>query len=504
MSLVPDLLGFAKARVPDRPAVICEQRTLSFRAVDERANRLASCFRQWGLNAGDRVALFAKNEAEFLEIQVASMRTGVVLVPMNFRLALPEVEYIVSDATPKVFIGGSEFAEISQQVEAERHLVLGDDYEAALNSASPANDPYPLISGEAPSLILYTSGTTGRPKGALLSNNALLERVNTNLFEYWVKPEDIFLQCLPLFHIASNVTSSYAYVGATNVLLKDFDPAVVLELITQHRISSTLLVPTMINALIHHRDMHDTDLSHLHTVIYGASPIPPTVLQGAISALGCGFVQAFGMTETSACTVLRREDHDPVNSPELLPSAGRPAVGMQVRVVDEMDRDLASGEVGEVVCRGRALMDGYWNAEEATAEAMRGGWMHTGDMGYCDANGYLFITDRKKDMIVSGGENIYPREVEDVLFEHPGVLEAAVIGVPDDRWGERVHAALVPEAGVELDVAEVLTFARARLAGYKVPKSAEVMSDLPKNVTGKVLKTELRKPWWETQSRGVG
>jgi acyl-CoA synthetase (AMP-forming)/AMP-acid ligase II len=323
------------------------------------------------------------------------------------------------------------------------------------------------------------------------------------LFEYDVRPDDRFLQCLPLFHIASNVSSTYAYAGATQVLLPAFDPAMMLDLISQHQISTALLVPTMINAVINYPGVGEFDLGSLHTVAYGASPIPPVVLEKAIGILGCGFVQLFGMTETSGCTVLRRADHDPDKHPELLASAGREALSFEVRVVDDQDVDVATSEVGEVVCRGPAVMDEYWNNPDASAEALRNGWMHTGDMGYRNADGYLFITDRKKDMIVTGGENVYPREVEDVLFEHPDVLEAAVIGVPDERWGERVHAVLVPAAGAALNSERVLSFARDRLAGYKVPKTAEVMAELPKNATGKVLKKDLRAPWWEDRTRGV-
>ena len=260
------------------------------------------------------------------------------------------------------------------------------------------------------------------------------------------------------------------------------------------------MVPTMINSVINHPYVHGANLQSLQTLAYGASAIPPVVLEQAIGALGCGFLQLFGVTETSGCTVLRRADHLHEGR---LASAGTPALSFEVRIVDDQDVDVPDGQVGEVVCRGPALMDRYWNAPEATAEAMRSGWMHTGDLGYRDDEGYLFVTDRKKDMIVSGGENVYPREVEDVLFQHPGVLEAAVIGVPDERWGERVHAVLVPRPDNQLDADDVLGFARQRLAAYKVPKSAEFAAELPKNATGKVLKTVLREPWWEGRTRNI-
>ena len=495
MNIVPDLLSFPLANSPDRQAVVCGSDSLTFREVDERANRLRSVLKAAGLTRGDRLALLAMNSIEHLEIHLASMRTGIILVPLNFRLALPELDYIIENCGPRLLICGQAYAETGQALRVENLLVLGGSYESSLNLAAPPAETTEAIDASAGNLILYTSGTTGRPKGAILSNGALFARIHSNLFEYAVRSEDRFLQCLPLFHIAANVTSSYAYAGATNVLLPEFSPSAVLDLIASQRITAALLVPTMINAIVNHPDAGTADLSSLQTLAYGASPIPPVVLRHAIELFGCGFVQLFGMTETNACTVLRRNDHDPERHPERLSSAGTEALGFAVRIVDDRDVDVAPGTVGEVICRGPAVMDGYWNAPEATADALRGGWMHTGDLGYRDADGYLFVTDRKKDMVVSGGENVYPREVEDVLFEHPDVREAAVIGVPDERWGERVHAVLVPAEDAELDPQAVLVYARSRLAGYKVPKTAEISTALPKNATGKVLKTELRRLW---------
>ena len=500
MNIVPDLLGHACAHYGDRAAVVGDARTLTFAEVDQRANQLATVLTAQGVEVGDRVALLAANEAEFLEIQVACMRLGAIFVPLNFRLAVPELAYIVGDMAPSVLICGPEYAEAGQQLDVVTQLVLGGSYETEI-VAAPATAQSGPIDAAAASTILYTSGTTGRPKGAVISNRALYARINSNLFEYQAMPSDRFLQCLPLFHIASNVSSTYTYVGATNFYLKSFDPALALERIGSEQITCALLVPTMINAMVNHPYVHGANLQSLRTLAYGASPIPPVVLEQAIEALGCGFVQLFGMTETNACTVLRREDH---LHKARLASAGTEALGFAVRIVDDADVDVPQGAVGEVICRGPAVMDRYWNAPEATDDALRNGWMHTGDLGYRDEHGYVFVTDRKKDMIVSGGENVYPREVEDVLFEHPQILEAAVIGVPDERWGERVHAVLVAKEGLTLDTDDVLGFARTRLAAYKVPKTAEVCAELPKNATGKVLKQVLREPWWQGHTRGIG
>lgn len=493
-----DLLTFGLANRPDAPAVVEGSNSFSFRDIHLRANALVRYFLELGISSGDRVALLAKNESQFLEIQVACMRAGVILVPINFRLAEPEVSFILGDCEPKLVMVTPEFHSLVTGCPA---LLLDEAYESRV--ANGPDDPLPEIVDSRDCTILYTSGTTGRPKGAVLTNHAMFARLNANIFEYQVNPGDVFLQCLPLFHIASNVSYTYTHLGATNVFLKDFHPLAVLDLIEQHRVTTALLVPTMINAVIHQPEVAKANLTSLDKIAYGASPIPPTVLAEAIETLGCNFLQLYGMTETSAATVLRPEHHDPASRPHLLASAGQVALGMETRIVDEEDQEQPAGEAGEIVCRGAAVMRGYWNRDDASAEALKNGWMHTGDIGYKDEAGFFYVTDRKKDMIVSGGENVYPREVEDVLYEHPDVLEAAVIGIPDEKWGERVHAILVTEKGRTPDLADILIFARERLAAYKVPKSGEFMNDLPKNATGKILKPELRKPYWGSEERGI-
>jgi len=499
MSFVPDLLSYASIHAPDRPAVIAANRSLAFRELDSRARRLVRLFRDYSLQAGDIVALLAKNEAEYFELHVAAMRTGLILLPLNFRLALPELEYIISDSRPKLLIYAEEYSATAAALKVNRKLTLGAGYEATMAAVEPANDKHWFISADATFVILYTSGTTGRPKGAIISNRALFARINCNLFEYRMTADDRFLMCLQLFHIGSTNCLSHLYVGSTVVIIKDFDPGRVLELLPRHRITVALWVPTMINAIINLPDVDNADFTSLRLVVYGGSPIPPVTLSRAVALMGCGFLQTYGMTETNAITFLRPRDHDPINQPHRLASAGTPGLGMEARVVDSTDRDVDIGQPGEIVCRGPCLMDEYLNLPEATAEALRGGWMHTGDVGYFDHEGYLYVTDRKKDMIVSGGENVYPREVEDVLFEHPAILEAAVIGLPDEKWGERVHAVLVFKAGVATDTDGVIAFARTRLAGYKLPKTVEVVSALPKNAAGKVAKNELRKACAGTQ-----
>ncbi|MCC5884939.1 MAG: long-chain-fatty-acid--CoA ligase [Gammaproteobacteria bacterium] len=496
MQRVPDMLVNAAKRFGSATCVSNGRRLHSFAETHERAGRLAAALLADGLRAGDRVAILAHNELEYTEIQVACQRAGLILVPMNYRLSQPELAYIVDDCGPRALIHGPGFAATADRLGVERTLHLGAEgtgasYDYVLAAAVDTLGAEALPAA-TPCSILYTSGTTGRPKGAVLSNLALWARMNSSALEVRPHSSAVFLQCLPLFHIASNLGYAFTYCGATNVFVTQFDLKRVIEHIECDRPSHILLVPTMINMLLNHPDIADVDFSSVEMVLYGASSIAPDVLRRAMAVMGCEFLQLFGMTETSGCTVLRPADHDPVNHPEWLASAGTDAIGFETKVVDDADLEVAAGVVGEVVTRGPAVMTGYWNNDAATAEALRNGWMHTGDLGYRGEDGYVYITDRKKDMIISGGENVYPREVEDVLYAHPAIVEAAVIGVPDPRWGERVHAVVVLRDGQPVEADTLLAFVRERLAGYKVPRSVEFTDELPKNATGKILKKDLR------------
>lgn len=498
MQIVPDMLANAVTRFGDRVCVREGGRQRTFTETSDRAGRLAAALVGRGLGPGDRLALLALNELEYTEIQVACQRAGITLVPLNFRLALPELVYLIADARPAALVHGPGFADHAAalgvaptfHLGAEGH---GEPYEELLASGSSAPIPPTPVDPAAACMILYTSGTTGRPKGAVLSNLALWARMTSFGIDIGQPPGAVFLQCLPLFHIASNLGYSFTYGGGTNVFVQQFSPEAVFEHLRTDRPSHVLLVPTMITMLLDHPDIGDADFSSVDTVMYGASTIAPTTLARAIETMGCRFVQQYGMTETGGCSVLRPDDHDPARHPERLASAGTDGLGFETRVVDIADVELPAGQVGEIVVRGPAVMTGYWNNEAATAEALRGGWMHTGDAGYRDAAGYLYITDRIKDMIITGGENVYPREVEDVLYAHDAVLEAAVIGVPDDRWGERVHAVVVCRPGRTATERELLEHCRANLAGYKTPRSLAFADAFPKNATGKILKTELRR-----------
>jgi acyl-CoA synthetase (AMP-forming)/AMP-acid ligase II len=505
--VITDLLVNPAKRFPDRMCSVEGERGLTFRETNVRASLLAHALVKRGLRPDDRVALLAMNEVEFTEVQIACMRAKLILVPINFRLAIPEMQYAVRDSEPTLLIHGPGFAEHASQLGIADvwHLGpegFGNPYEELLATGSVPDVVEPLDPDQANSII-YTSGTTGRPKGAVMTNLSIWARVASFHAETQPRESGVFLQCLPMFHMASHLSYSFMVMGNTNVMLREFSPQAVLAHIERYGATDVLMVPTMINMVAQHPTSRDADLSTLKRVLYGASSIAPDVLRHAMDVLGCRFFQFFGMTETSGSTILRESDHDPVLHPEWLASAGSDAVGYDTRIVDDQDCEVPAGVVGEIVTRGAALMKEYWRNPQATAEAMRNGWMHTGDMGYRSSEGFVYITDRKKDMIISGGENVYPREVEDVIYGYPGVFEAAVIGVPDERWGERVHAVVVakPDEGVSVD--ELLAYLRTQLASYKVPKSAEVVAELPKNATGKILKTVLREPYWRGVERQV-
>jgi acyl-CoA synthetase (AMP-forming)/AMP-acid ligase II len=375
-------------------------------------------------------------------------------------------------------------------------------------AAQPATPPAREVSENDDAYQMYTSGTTGHPKGAVLQHRAVAANVVQLMPIIAIGPGDRYLIVAPLYHAAAAVTQFVVVArGATMFVQEDFVPSEAVRAMSEERMAAALLVPAMIQAcLVMVPDVAARRYDTLRFIVYGASPIAAETLRHAMEVFQCDFAQGYGMTETTAAvTALTPADHHRAlrDQPGLLLSAGRPLVGTELRIVDEEDRPLPAGAVGEVAARGPQLMRGYWNLEEASARALQGGWMHTGDAGRLDADGYLYIEDRVKDMIVSGGENVYPREVENVLFQHPGVADAAVIGVPDPRWGEAVKAIVVLKAGATVESDALITFCRQHLGGYKLPRSVDFIDALPRNPSGKVLKRELREPYWKGHTRRV-
>jgi acyl-CoA synthetase (AMP-forming)/AMP-acid ligase II len=494
-------------RFPGKAALVTDVRALSWSALDERVNRLGAALLAAGLQAGDRVAILLGNCAEYLEIYFACARTGVIAVPLNYRLTTAEAREILSAAEPALLITDAAHAPqaraVREQLPVLRGLWVigsgsadGDAYEGRLAQASGAA----LASRAAETdtfAIFFTSGTTGLPKGAMVSHLNLEANGYNQLIADASRATDVNLIATPLYHMgAVFMAVTYMLLGCTQVILPQFSATGWLQALGRHRASVSLLIPTMINALLNEPGLPQADLSSLRLIFYGGGPMPPAVLERALRLLRAAFTQGYGLTETLEATFLVAADHvldGDERQRRRLASAGREAVGAEVRIVDDAGRELATGEVGEVLVRSRSVIAGYWRQPELNAEVMRDGWFCTGDLGYLDEDRYLFIVDRKKDMVVTGGVNVYTKEVEAVLYRHPAVREAAVFGVPDDVWGERVTAGVVLHEGKRATDTELINHCRARLAGFKLPKVILFLPDLPKNPSGKILKRELKR-----------
>lgn len=481
---------------PDAPALTLGELTRTFAELDARGAQVAAALAEAGVGHGDRVAVLDKNAPTFYELVLGAARLRAVTVGLNFRLAAPEIAAIVADAKPLVVVVSPEL----------RHLVpdgplvveLGADYEQWLQPALEHDGAQP----DDVVLQLYSSGTTGMPKGALLTHANLLFTPRMGREFYGMGSDSVNLVPSPLFHIGGvGYSLTTLGQGGHTVLVRDVDPVLLLALIGRHRVTHTFLVPSVIQMLVDAPSLAATDLSSLRRIAYGAAPMGETQLLKAMALFGCDFMGVYGMTETAGTVIaLDPADHDP-GGPRagLLRSVGRPMPWLDVRIVDPATlEDAAPGGVGEIWVRSGQNTIGYWNQPQLTADALlAGGWLRTGDAAYLDDEGFVFMHDRIKDMVVSGGENIYPAEVENVLYAHPAVQEVAVIGVPSDRWGETVKAVVVRRPDLPVDAAELITFARARLAHYKCPTSIDFAEELPRNASGKLLKHTLRAPFWK-------
>jgi acyl-CoA synthetase (AMP-forming)/AMP-acid ligase II len=516
--LLGDLIRRNRTLFPDKPAFIFEGKRFSWAEADERINRLANALLGLGLKRGDHVAILSKNCHEYFETYFGCARSATICTAFNYRLTPYELHYVMENSEAKVVIVSDEFLdtfrEIRPKLTMARHFIaIGDTpddmtgYDEFIAGASPEK---PDVEQHEDDVVLqmYTSGTTGLPKGAMLTHRNLITNATGCSFGMQLQPNDCILMVAPLYHMAAGMCSLAVILQGGPILLhRDFNPVAILDDMEGGEVTTALLIPVMINFLLQMPDVDKRDFSNIRGLIYGASPIPVEILRRAIEVFRCDFVQGYGQTESSAVLcVLRPEDHVLDGTPEetrRLASAGREVFGTEVRVVDENGNDVKPGEIGEVIGKGHNVMKGYWKMPQATAEAIRDGWLHTGDLGTVDEAGYVYILDRVKDMIISGGENIYSREVEEILHKHPAVADAAVIGIPDEQWGEKVKAFVVLREGKTATEQEIIDFSRQFLAGFKRPRSVDIIDSLPRNLSGKVLKKVLREPYWKSETRQI-
>lgn len=501
-------------------AVMAQQdhRRWSFGQVAAATERLAGAMVDAGLRVGDRVAVLSKNRFEFVLLYYAASKAGVVLVPLNYRLAPTEWSYIIADARPRVLFAEPEYAAnldgLRQQLGwIERFVGVTDEPMLGWESwnawmEGPLPTARPSFGDHADALQLYTSATTGRPKGAILTHCALSASIERIGEAQALRPGERSLAVAPIFHVGVVPTVFTAVAcGACTVLQAEFNPAAVVHALNEQRIAVAVLVPSMLQAcLANVAAVEERHYETLRLIYYGASPIAEPTLRTAMQVFGCGFMQSYGLTETTqALTFLTPADHERAlaGRADLLQSAGRAIPDTEIRIIDVDGHPVPTGAPGEIVARGPQMMRAYWNLPEETAETLRDGWLHTGDIGRLDEEGYLFVHDRLKDMIVSGGENVYPRAVEDVLLAHPAVADAVVIGVPDARWGETVKGVVVLKEGHMADEAELIADCRKRLGGFEIPRSIDFVEALPRNATGKVLKRVLRERYWVGEQRRV-
>lgn len=503
----------------NRTALVYRDSKLTFVQLNDRVNRLANALLSLGLNKGDRVALLSSNRLELIEAAFAIYKSGLVEVPLNARLSFPEVVAALNNSEATAIITGEEYIE---NLEENRSNIQTVKYRIAL-SKSPtsmldyntlieegrSSEPNVDVKSDDLASLNYTSGTTGLLKAAKLSHQNRIASAKKQLLISGIDIDQNSVMChvAPVTHAGATMLLPFFWRGACQFILPGFDVGQLLETVEKEKVTHLLLVPTMLNMIMEHPDIEKFDTSSIRSIVYTTSPMPSKRIQHALEIFGPVLIQSYGQTESSGLiTCLSKQDHniyEDAKKRRRLSSAGVPGIECDVRVVDEHGNDITPGEVGEIIHKGEGTMKGYWKAPELSSEVLKDGWLYTRDMGTVDENGYIYILDRKSDMIISGGFNIYPSEVEAALCEHPAVKEAAVIGVPDDRWGEAVKAVVVLNENMESDAEELIRHCKARIASYKKPQSVDFIKELPKNAHGKTLRRKVKEKYWAGEERMV-
>jgi long-chain acyl-CoA synthetase len=497
-------------KFPNKTAVIDGGTRFDYRTLNARVNALSSTLLTRGLTKSDRIGVLVHNSYQFIELYFAAAKTGGIFCPYNNHLRSGELKEIINYSQPRLLVLDRDFADVIESIRGEipsvEHFVCLqagvpslEDYEA-LVSAGSDGEPQVNICDDDTMSIFFTAGTTGRPKGAIRTHRHVMTDAVTGVIELKVEYDEKVLISFPMYHVAceDNIIR-HVYMPNTIVVKREgsFNPEDVLQIIETEKITRCQFVPTMLHSLLQSPNVDTYDLSSLKLILYAGAPMHVELLKRCLKRFRCGFAQLYGQAESGPLTtILKPEDHVLEGSEEQLTrlaSAGKPVVCYEIRIVDHEDRDMAIGEIGEIIGRSEAMMKGYWDMPAETEEKLKNGWLHTGDLGRFDKDGYVYVVERKNDMIISGGVNIYPREIEEVLYQHAAVEEASVVGVPDEHWGESAKAVVVLKRGTRATQEEIIGFCGERMAGFKKPKSVDFWDELPKSPQGKVLKKEIRK-----------
>lgn len=515
MYTIADIIRKKALSHPDCVATVFEDFRLTYRQLNNRTSSLANALMKMGYKKGDRIAVLSENTYKYLEIYFAVAKLGMSITPLNFRLSDSELEYIINNSEASGLLVGvgyedkvmgmkEKLVNINQWIALDKELAGYEFYEELISNHSDSEPEVDVEENEL-AVLMYTGGTTGLPKGVMMSHRNLMTAFISMTLEIGLTETDSTCFVLPLFHVSFWPAFCLLMVGGTVVINRKPDMDEILQLIQDEKCTHINSVPTIYGWILQFTDISAYDTSSLRKITYAGSPFPPEVLKNCISAFGDIFSQGYGMTEALGGTLLKEKDHHlEGDGTRLLLSAGKELSCAQVGIMGENGEMLSQGELGEIVIKGKHVMMGYWKNPEKTAEVIRNGWYHTGDMGYLDEEKYLFLVDRKADMIVTGGENVYPKETEDALYEHPAVLECAVVSAPDEKWGERVQAAVVLKPNMSVKENELIEHCKERLSGYKCPKKIEFWEAIPKTPIGKIIRKDVKKKFWEGRDRSIG